>query len=72
MKRYVMEYESDRKSCGSYIHHYGYASTLQTAKSYIRRCRKEDAEYHPRNFRIYDTWGEEGPDGHSPCVYQEE
>ncbi len=71
MKRYFMEYESDQKVCGGYNHVYGFASTLKTAKSYIQKCRKTDAQHHPRNFRIYDTLGECAPDGYVPCVYQE-
>lgn len=70
MKRYFMEYESDRKVCGSYSHVYGFASTLKTAKSYIGRCRKREAEDNPRNFRVYDTQGDCAPNEHVPCVYQ--
>lgn len=72
MKRYFMEYESDKKVCGDNSHVYGFASTLKTAKSYISRCRKTDAQNNPRNFRIYDTWGDCAPDEHVPCVCQEE
>ena len=71
MKRYFMEYESDRKVCGDYSHVYGFASTLKTAKSYISKCRKTYAEYNRRNFRIYDTQGECGTEEHAPFVYQE-
>ncbi len=71
MKRYFMEYESDKKVCGSYSHVYGFASTLKTAKTYINRCRKNDVEYNPRNFRIFDTWGDCAENEHVPCVYQE-
>ena len=72
MKRYFLEYESDRKVCGDHSHIYGFASTLKTAKSYINRCKKEDIEYNPRNFRIYDTCGECRENAHVPCVYHEE
>ena len=71
MKRYFMEYESDRKVCGDYSHVYGFASTIKTAKSYIQKCRKTEAKYNPRNFRIYDTLGECAAGEHVPCVYQE-
>lgn len=70
-KRYFMKYESDERICGSYSHVYGGASTIKTAKSYISRCKKAEAEYNPRNFRIYDSWGKPGADGYVPCVYQE-
>lgn len=73
MKRYFMEYTSDKKVCGSYDHIYGNASTVKTAKGYISKCRKNNAEYNPRNFRIYDTWGEIDPaTDHVPCVYRED
>lgn len=71
MKRYFTEYESDQMICGSYKHMAGNASTLKTAKSYIRTIRKREAEYNPRNFKIYDTAGECGEDEHVPCVYEE-
>lgn len=72
MKRYFMEYESDRKVCGDYTHVYGFASTLKTAKSYIYECRKNQAHYNPRNFRIYDALGECEPNEDVHCVYQED
>lgn len=72
MKRYFMEYDSDRKVCGSYSHIWGFASTIKTAKSYISRCKKRDAEHNPRNFRIYDTWGDAPEGEHVPCVYHED
>lgn len=71
MKRYFMEYDSDRKICGSCSHVWGFASSVKTAKGYISRCRKECAEYNPRNFRVYDTWGNIEDCGHVPCVYSE-
>ena len=71
MKRYFMEYDSDKVVCKSNSHIWGFANTLKTAKSYIKRCRQQDAEYNPRNFRIYDTWGDCEPNEHVPCVYQE-
>ena len=72
MKRYFMEYESDRKICGSYSHIWGFASTIKTAKSYINRCRKAEVEYNPHNFRVYDTQGDAPEGQHVPCVYQED
>lgn len=71
MKRYFMEYESDRIVCQSNHHIFGFASSLKTAKGYIGRCRRTCADQHPRNFRVYDTLGE-APEGcHVPCVYSE-
>ena len=70
MKRYVLMYESDQIICGSNEHTWGYADTLKTVKGYISRCRKEDERYNPRNFRIYDTWGELDPEtNYVPCIY---
>lgn len=71
MKRYFMEYESDRILCGSTTHVYGFASSLKTAKGYISRCRKDYPQENPRNFRIYDTWGDAPEGEHVPCVYAE-
>ena len=71
MKRYFMEYESDRVICRSNVHIYGFASSLKTAKGYISKCKKFYAEYNPRNFKIYDTYGECASDEHVPCVYFE-
>lgn len=69
-----MEFESDQKMCGRNVHNWGtYASTLKTAKQYIARCRKSEAAFNPRNFRIYDTWGEiDKRTGFVPCVYEED
>ena len=71
MKRFYMEYESDKKVCGDYNHIYGFASTLKTAKSYIGRCKRNCTDENPRNFRVYDTAGECGENEHVPCVYRE-
>lgn len=71
MKRYFMEYDSNRKMGGSYSHIWGFASTIKTAKGYIGRCKKQNAEYNPRNFRIYDTLGDAPEGQHVPCVYSE-
>lgn len=72
MKRYSMCYESDEVICRSTNHHYGYASTLKTAKQYISKVRKNEADRNPRNFRIYDHWADIDPlTGFVPCVYHE-
>jgi hypothetical protein len=73
MKRYFVKYESDQMICRSFDHIYGNASSIKTAKQYISRCRKTDAEYNPRNFRIYDSWADVDPaTDFVPCVYQED
>lgn len=84
MKQYFVEYVSDRYNrneydrekgdYGSYNHEYGsYASTIKTAKSYIRSIRKNHADENPRNFRIYDRWADvDTQTGFCPCVYQED
>ena len=83
-KQYFIEYESDKFDWlaydrekgerGSYTHYYGsHASTIKTAKSYIRKIRRELAEENPRNFRIYDSWADVDPvTNYVPCVYQED
>lgn len=72
MKRYFMMYESDRIICGTNDHLYGYASSLKTAKAYIPRCKELFASYNPRNFRIYDSYGDIQADTNFvPCVHQE-
>ena len=73
MKRYFVSHKSDKVVCRSNEHTYGFASTLKTAKNYISRIRKQEAEYHPRNFRIYDSYADVNPEtNHVPCVYSEE
>jgi len=71
MKRYFVEFTSDRIICQSKTHVYGYASTLKAAKGYINRIRKTYAADHPQDFRIYDTQGEAPENEHVPCVYYE-
>ncbi len=71
MKRYYLEYDNDRKVCGSQSHIWGYASSVKTAKNYITKCRELDAENHPRNFRVYDTQGETEDGQYAMCVYSE-
>lgn len=69
MKRYFMMYESDRIICGNSDHTYGYASTVKTAKGYIRKCRNILAEENPRNFRVYD-WMTDNEE--AEIIYQED
>ncbi len=72
MKRYSMHYESDEIVCRSTDHLGGYASTIRTAKQYIAKVRKNEAEHNPRNFRIYDHWADVDPiTDYVPCVYHE-
>lgn len=71
-KQYFMRYESDQMICGQYDHLYGYASTVKTCKQYIRNCKKREAQYNPRNFRIYDSFADIDPKtGFVPVVYSE-
>ena len=73
VKQYFMMYDSDECVCQSYTHIYGNASTIKTAKGYIGRCRKANAMHNPRNFRIYDSFGDVDPEtDFVPCVYQED
>lgn len=62
-----------KRDYDSYNHYYSlHASTIKTAKTYIKRIRKEYADENPRNFRIYDSWGEvDLLTNYVPCVYQE-
>lgn len=65
------QYNRETKEYGSNEHFYGNASTLATAKGYIARIRRELADENPRDFRIYDTWGDVDPEtGYVPCIYQ--
>lgn len=75
-KRYTMMYESDKRNpfsnIGEFTHTWGYANSIKTAKGYIGKCRKAEAEYNPRNFKIYDIDGDIDPaTNFVPCVYQE-
>lgn len=82
-KRYFIMWESDKYNRGMYnpetgtygsyedISH-GRYSTIKSAKSGISRIRKEFADRNPRNFRVYDSWGEIQPDTNFvPCAYCE-
>ena len=75
-KRYFLEYESDKVICGSNKHCDCRANSVKTLKSAIKKVRKEEAEYNPRNFVIYDSDGEleyneQKGHEHVPAVYQE-
>lgn len=82
-KQYYVEYESDvydakrynpvTDDYGSYVHTFSSnSSTISGAKTYIKRIRKTKADENPRNFRIYDMWGEiDSKTNHVPCVYEE-
>lgn len=73
MKQYFMMYESDEVVCRSNDHIWGKASSVKTAKQYISRCREKEAQYNPRNFRIYDSYADVDPDtGFVPCIYRED
>lgn len=73
MKRYSMQYTSDEIVCRSNNHEYGMASTIKTCKQYISRCKKNKAQFNPRNFRIYDHYADVDPvTNYVPCVYQED
>lgn len=73
MKQYSMRYESDKVVCGSNDHVWAMASTIKTARQYISECKKVDAQYNPRNFRIYDHYANvDEKTGFVPCVYQED
>lgn len=71
MKRYFVEFESDRIICNSNIHEYGRANSFKTAKGYISKIKKLYIDENPRNFRIYDCFGACAEDEHVPCVYAE-
>ena len=72
-KQYFIEYESDRMICGSYNHPGGNASTIKSAKSIIKKIRRLMAEHNPRNFRVYDSFGDICQStGFVPCVYAEQ
>lgn len=72
-KQFFVEYTSDRKCCGCYTHNAGSASTITSAKRIIRNVRKNDAEYNPRDFKVFDCWADvDEATNHVPCVYVEE
>lgn len=71
MKRYSVYYRSNRKRCNSYKHFGGNSSTIKTAKSYIGRIKKEEAEDNPRDFEIVDVYAGMDNDIVPPVVYRE-
>ena len=72
MKRYSMQYESDQVICRSNIHTFAMASSFKTAKGYIARCMRLKAEFHPKNFKVFDHYADVDPaTGYVPCVYEE-
>ena len=72
-KQYFVEYESDRKICGSYNHPGGNASSIKSAKAIIQKIRSQCAKNNPRNFRVYDSLGEiDAATNFVPCVYFEQ
>lgn len=72
MKRYFVEFTSDRVVCQSNTHLYGFANTVKTAKGYIRKIKKEYAADNLRSFKVYDTQGDAPENEHVPFVYSEE
>lgn len=75
-KRYSLEYEDDRVWGGSNIRCGYNANSIRTLKSEIKKIRKEQVQYNPRNFVIYDVDGEleyNEAKGHlyTPAVYFE-
>lgn len=72
-KQYFMEYESDKIVNRSNIHTYGRGNTIKTCKQYISRVRQNEAQYNPRNFRIYDSFADIDPEtDFVPVVYSED
>lgn len=74
-KRFSVFFDSDRinhfSNIGEHNHYYMDASSIKTAKGYISKIKKTFAEDNPRNFRIYDTWGDVDPaTDFVPLVYQ--
>lgn len=71
--RYFIEYENDKVVCRSNKHTYDFtASSIEQAKKYIKRIKSEYAETSPRNFKVFDMWGDvDAKTKFVPCVYQE-
>ena len=71
-KQYYVEFTSDRIICGSNKTIISRCSSLRSAKSVIRKTRKDYSEYNARDFRVYDTWAEiDVATNHVPCIYFE-
>ena len=81
-KRYFLEYKSDKITCGTYdheigdynkhLHDGGRGNSMKTMKGYIKRIRKEQAEYNPHDFRVYDVDADVPYDEPAPCIYRED
>lgn len=82
MKRYFLEYISDDTIHGGVYNHltgeydkhlhgdYN-GNSLKTMKGYIAKIKREQAEYNPRDFRIYDYEAPDEPNGHVGQIYHE-
>lgn len=84
MKRYFLEYVSDRKEgCGGtwnhitqmydeYLHDGYRGNSMKTMRGYIAKIRRTESEYNPRDFRIYDYYLPNESDGHvGQCYYEQ-
>lgn len=81
-KRYFLEYKSDKLCPGTWdpelgdynrhLHDGGRGNSMKTMKSYINRIRREEAEYKPHDFRVYDADADVPDDEPVPCVYKED
>ena len=72
MKRYFLMYDSDQTICGRKRHTGGNGNSIKICKGYIRTIRKNEAQYNPRNFTIYDSFAEIEDTGFVPEVYHED
>ena len=66
MKRYFVLYDDDVRKNQLWAS----ASSIKTAKSYVRKVRNYHPELNPRNIRIFD--GDADVDSASsfvPCIY---
>lgn len=52
--------------------HIGNASSLKSAKSMITNYRRNNQEYEPADFEVFDCWADtDEKTGFAPCVYSE-
>lgn len=67
MKRYFVLYDDDvRKN-----QFWASASSIKTAKSYVRKAKNHHPELNPRNIRIFDSAADVDPaSGFVLCIYQ--
>ena len=72
--RYFVTCEHDNLICGESESTIGRASTIESAKSIIRKTRKDNGIFsNPHNFRIYDCFAEVNEaTGFVPFVYKEQ